>query len=112
VVARSEVEARQQPISQFGANVKVEQDPDVLDTWFSSGLVFSRWVGLRRQNKAFYYPTSTLVTGFDIIFLWLDDNDGTLYGTNALQDVYIHGLVWMRTVRESKTAIMASIRWC
>jgi len=41
-VARSEVEARQQ-LYQFGSNVKI--DPDVLDTWFSSGLAFfPRWV--------------------------------------------------------------------
>ncbi|MBE9018284.1 valine--tRNA ligase, partial [Chroococcidiopsidales cyanobacterium LEGE 13417] len=38
VVARSEAEAREKAVPQFGADVKLEQDPDVLDTWFSSGL--------------------------------------------------------------------------
>jgi len=44
-------------------------------------MAFSRWVGLRTKDKAFYYPTSTLVTGFDIIFsvAWMTMM-GTLYG--------------------------------
>ena len=49
------------------------QDPDVLDTWFSSGLwPFSTlgWPEHTDELKAFY-PTSTLVTGFDILFFWV-----------------------------------------
>jgi valyl-tRNA synthetase len=50
VVARSEAEAQEKAISQFGSDVKLKQDPDVLDTWFS--LVCGRfppWAGLSRR---------------------------------------------------------------
>ena len=59
--------------SQFGENVKLEQDPDVLDTWFSSGLWPFSTLGWPEQTQdlATYYPTTTLVTGFDIIFFWV-----------------------------------------
>jgi valyl-tRNA synthetase len=55
----------------------VEQDPDVLDTWFSSGLwpmSTLGWPNAERMNeKGFdrFFPTSTLVTGYDIIFFWV-----------------------------------------
>ena len=56
------------------------QDPDVLDTWFSSGIGLSGTLGWP-DEKGFmerYYPTSVLVTGFDIIFSGLqNDNDAT-----------------------------------
>jgi len=56
---------------------KVEQDPDVLDTWFSSGLWPMSTLGWpnqeRMEEKGFdkFFPTSTLVTGYDIIFFWV-----------------------------------------
>lgn len=51
---------------------KLEQDPDVLDTWFSSALwPFPLWVGRKTKELDFYYPTSVLVTGRDIIFFWV-----------------------------------------
>jgi valyl-tRNA synthetase len=97
-VAKSEAEARLQAIAQFGADVKLVQDPDVLDTWFSSGLWPFSTLGWP-ENTAdleMYYPTSTLVTGFDIIFFWvarMTMMSGYLTGKMPFKDVYIHGLV-------------------
>lgn len=76
----------------------VEQDPDVLDTWFSSGLwPFSTmgWPENTAELKQFY-PTSVLVTGYDIIFFWVARM--IMMGLEFKQDipfkhVFIHGLV-------------------
>ena len=77
---------------------KIEQDPDVLDTWFSSGLwPFSTlgWPDDTADLKTFY-PTSLLVTGFDIIFFWAARM--IMFGMEFMGDVpfrqvHIHGLV-------------------
>jgi valyl-tRNA synthetase len=74
------------------------QDPDVLDTWFSSGLwPFSTlgWPDETQDLKSFY-PTSTLVTGFDILFFWVARM--IMMGLKFMndvpfRDVYIHALV-------------------
>ena len=52
---------------------KLKQDPDVLDTWFSSGLWPFSTLGWPRETKDFktYYPTSLLITGYDILFFWV-----------------------------------------
>jgi valyl-tRNA synthetase len=54
--------------------VVLEQDPDALDTWFSSGLWPFSTLGWPEEGAADlerWYPTSVLVTGFDIIFFWV-----------------------------------------
>ena len=75
------------------------QDPDVLDTWFSSGLwPFSTmgWPDTEKPDYKTFYPTSVLVTGFDIIFFWvarMTMMGHQLTGQSPFKTVYIHGLV-------------------
>jgi valyl-tRNA synthetase len=97
-VAKSEEEARAQAIEQYGTNVQLVRDPDVLDTWFSSGLWPFSTLGWPENTVDLetYYPTSTLVTGYDIIFFWvarMTMMSGYLTGKMPFENVYIHGLV-------------------
>jgi valyl-tRNA synthetase len=95
---------------------KITQETDVLDTWFSSGLlpvsVFG-WPNVTAENRAdfdAFYPTSVLVTGFDILFFWVarmimlgcwfaedvpmpDGSKRTLADSVPFREVYIHALV-------------------
>jgi valyl-tRNA synthetase len=72
-VARSEQEARAAARLRHGRDVELRQDDDVLDTWFSSALWPFSTLGWpeRTRELADFYPTSVLVTGFDIIFFWV-----------------------------------------
>ena len=74
------------------------QDPDVLDTWFSSGLWSFSTLGWPDQTVDLkdFYPTSTLVTGFDILFFWVARMimmGLKFMGDVPFRDVYIHALV-------------------
>ena len=76
----------------------VEQDPDVLDTWFSSALWPFSTMGWPKETPEVkqFYPTSVLVTGYDIIFFWVARM--IMMGLEFKQDipfrhVFIHGLV-------------------
>ncbi|MBP5401717.1 MAG: valine--tRNA ligase [Treponema sp.] len=77
---------------------KLEQDPDVLDTWFSSWLwPFSTlgWPG-KTEDLEKFYPTTALVTAYDIIFFWVSRMimAGLEFtGKAPFHDIYIHGLV-------------------
>ena len=76
----------------------VHQDEDVLDTWFSSGMWPFSTLGWPEHTKEleYFYPTSTLVTGYDIIFFWVARM--IVFGMEVMHQkpfshVYIHGLV-------------------
>ncbi|MDO4814423.1 MAG: valine--tRNA ligase [Gemella sp.] len=75
------------------------QDEDVLDTWFSSALwPFSTldWPNVESEDFKRYYPTSTLVTGYDIIFFWVSRmifQGLDFTGHRPFKDTLIHGLV-------------------
>ena len=99
IVARTEDEAKKLAREKYGDSVKIEQDEDVLDTWFSSGLwPFSTlgWPDETHPDFQRWYPTNTLVTGFDIIFFWVARMTmmaGVFTERMPFADVYIHGLV-------------------
>jgi len=104
-VARDEAEVRSK--YNLSDDVKLRQDDDVLDTWFSSGLwTFSTldWADVNADPRVMdtFHPTSVLVTGFDIIFFWVarmimmtmhfvKNEDGT--PQVPFKTVYVHGLV-------------------
>jgi len=78
--------------------VRLKRDPDVLDTWFSSGLWPFSTLGWPENTEelARFYPTSTLVTAFDIIFFWVARM--MMQGLHFMDevpfdDIYIHALV-------------------
>ena len=92
-------EARKAAEAHYGTEVELTRDPDVLDTWFSSALWPFSTLGWPSETDELqhHYPTSVLVTGFDIIFFWvarmimmgLHFRDGEA----PFKDVYIHALV-------------------
>jgi len=97
-VAASEEEAREEAKAHYGKDVALERDPDVLDTWFSSALWPFSTLGWPDQTPelAKYYPTSVLVTGWDILFFWVARM--MMMGMHFMKEVpfrtvYLHGLV-------------------
>ncbi|MCF6354879.1 MAG: valine--tRNA ligase [Candidatus Polarisedimenticolaceae bacterium] len=95
-VARSEEDVRKK--HQLSDDFKLTQDEDVLDTWFSSALWPFSTLGWPEKTEAVktFYPTSVLVTGFDIIFFWVARMimmGLKFMGDVPFKEVYIHGLV-------------------
>ncbi|MGD0877515.1 MAG: valine--tRNA ligase, partial [Anaerolineales bacterium] len=76
----------------------IRQDPDVLDTWFSSGLWPFSTLGWPEETPdyKYFYPTSMMETGYDILFFWVARMimDGLEFtGQVPFSEVYLHGLV-------------------
>jgi valyl-tRNA synthetase len=95
-VGRSEEQVRAK--HGLAASFGLRQDDDVLDTWFSSALWPFSTLGWPEQTPELktYYPTSVLVTGFDIIFFWVARMimmGCKFMGDVPFHEVYIHGLV-------------------
>jgi valyl-tRNA synthetase len=98
VVALNEAEAKKLAAEKWGEGVKITQDEDVLDTWFSSALWPFSTLGWPHQTEDLkkYYSTDVLVTGFDIIFFWVARM--MMMGLHFMKEVpfrtvYIHALV-------------------
>ncbi|RFB80158.1 valine--tRNA ligase [Methylovirgula sp. 4M-Z18] len=106
-VAETAEEAAAEARAKHGRDVELTRDEDVLDTWFSSALwPFSTlgWPDRTPELKR-YYPTNTLVTGFDIIFFWVARMmmmSLHFMGEIPFKDIYLHALV-----RDEKGAKMS-----
>jgi valyl-tRNA synthetase len=97
-VARNAAEAHVQARKKHGQDIPLEQDEDVLDTWFSSALWPFSTLGWPEQTKELktFYPTQVLVTGFDIIFFWVARMimmGLKFMGKVPFEQVYITGLI-------------------
>ncbi len=97
-VARTESAAYNLARAKHGKSVELRQDPDVLDTWFSSGLWPFSTLGWPHDTPdlKYFYPTSVMETGYDILFFWVARMIMTgLEFTRAapFHTVYLHGLV-------------------
>ncbi|MYZ47177.1 valine--tRNA ligase [Propylenella binzhouense] len=97
-VEESEEEAEAAAFRHYETRVKLRRDEDVLDTWFSSALWPFSTLGWPDETPELrrYYPTSVLVTGFDIIFFWVARM--MMMGLHFMEEepfhtVYIHALV-------------------
>lgn len=99
VVAENEIQAKDLYQKMYGTNAELTQDEDVLDTWFSSWLwPISVFNGFKEDKTEFnyYYPTSDLVTGPDIIFFWVARMVMAGYefvGKAPFKNVYFTGIV-------------------
>jgi len=94
----NETEAKKKAKIYYKKEVELIRDEDVLDTWFSSGLWPFATLGWPNENDYLkkFYPTSVLVTGFDIIFFWVARM--MMLGMEFLnkepfRDIYVHALV-------------------
>ena len=95
-VGRNEAEVREK--HGLAADLPLRQDDDVLDTWFSSALWPFSTLGWPEQTPELrqFYPTSVLVTGFDIIFFWVARMimmGLKFMGDVPFREVYVHGLI-------------------
>ena len=94
IVALNEAEA-----TKLANGKKITQDPDTLDTWFSSALwTFSTlgWPNEEAKDFIKFHPTTVLETGYDILFFWVARMilmSEYLLGTKPFETVYLHGMI-------------------
>lgn len=99
IVARDEAEAQQKAAEKFpGKQFRLERDPDVLDTWFSSGLWPFATLGwpAKTHDLETLFPTSVLETGWDILFFWVARMimlSLRLTGQVPFREVFCHSLI-------------------
>ncbi|KAL3869903.1 hypothetical protein ACJMK2_042527 [Sinanodonta woodiana] len=101
ISGRTEEEARQKAAKKFNIpedKISLRQDPDVLDTWFSSGLFPFSIFGWPEQTPDLetFYPGTLLETGHDILFFWVARMvmlGQTLMGKLPFREVYLHAMV-------------------
>jgi len=106
-VEKSEEEAKASARAHYGEDVVLERDTDVLDTWFSSALwPFSTfgWPD-KTPELATYYPTSVLVTGFDILFFWVARM--MMMGLHFMEEIPFHTVYLHALVRDKHGAKMS-----
>ncbi|MDE2264970.1 MAG: valine--tRNA ligase [Alphaproteobacteria bacterium] len=104
-VAESEAEAQKQ-----AGDKTLTRDPDVLDTWFSSALWPFSTLGWPDETKEVkrYYPTSVLITGFDIIFFWVARM--MMMGLHFMDDVPFHKVFIHTRVLDEKGVKMSKTK--
>lgn len=106
-VEKSEEEAKAAALAHYGKEVALERDSDVLDTWFSSGLWPFSTLGWpdKTPELAAYYPTSVLVTGFDILFFWVARM--MMMGMHVMEEIPFHTVYLHALVRDKHGAKMS-----
>ncbi|MBB5701920.1 valyl-tRNA synthetase [Ochrobactrum daejeonense] len=106
-VEKSEAEAKAAARAHYGEDVALERDTDVLDTWFSSGLWPFSTLGWpdNTPELATYYPTSVLVTGFDILFFWVARM--MMMGLHFMEEIPFHTVYLHALVRDKHGAKMS-----
>jgi valyl-tRNA synthetase len=98
IVARSEADAKAEAAKKYGANARLVQEEDVLDTWFSSALWPFSTLGWpdKTPELATHYPTDVLVTDRGIIYFWVARmvfSGLKFMGKEPFHTVYIHGTI-------------------
>lgn len=106
-VEKSAEEAQVAADAHYGKAVELRRDEDVLDTWFSSALWPFSTLGWPDKTKELelYYPTSVVVTGFDILFFWVARM--MMMGLHFMHDVPFHNIYMHALVRDKNGAKMS-----